>query len=464
MSLLSIGLENFKSVADEQRAAVSPLTFVYGRNASGKSTLFQALLLLRQSFLQSPAGPGVLVSRGADIDLGPARFLPNRSLRDLPTRFELEFRPNSDTSWAPGIGAERTRVRMEFLPRGDDPGLYQSSLEIQLGRGPALTFSRETVVGALEMFTADRPAISALRETFVGPATALPGVESAAEYLLGVEQIVFNPLGLLPGSIWDVRREPGASAGQADQPTVPGGPAVPAWNAFISRVASSLEALLKRICYLGPLRRSPSSFVVSADVPPAEVGAEGEHVVEMLAASEDLVADTNSWLVKLGVPYRLALEPLRTEADMASGLTALLLTDTRSEAVVDPRNVGFGISQLLPVVAQSLAGGEKVVCLEEPEVHIHPALQAALGDLFIGALRLNPNQQFLIETHSEHLMLRVRRRIRLGELDPASVSVLYVEPAQDGAARITRLRLDEDGEFVDEWPSGFFEERLEELF
>jgi predicted ATPase len=108
--------------------------------------------------------------------------------------------------------------------------------------------------------------------------------------------------------------------------------------------------------------------------------------------------------------------------------------------------------------------------IEQPELHIHPLLQANLGDLFIVA---SARRQFLIETHSEHLILRALRRIRetnAGELNdgdppftPDKLSVIYVEATADGTT-FKQLRVDEAGEFVDRWPHGFFEERAKELF
>ena len=103
-----------------------------------------------------------------------------------------------------------------------------------------------------------------------------------------------------------------------------------------------------------------------------------------------------------------------------------------------------------------------------------------MGDLFVNQIHGNNlgeqqsnNIIFLIETHSEHLILRMLRRIRethanelppgAPPLKPGDIAVYYVEPGEDGAS-IKYLRVDETGEFVDRWPKGFFEERAEELF
>jgi predicted ATPase len=112
-----------------------------------------------------------------------------------------------------------------------------------------------------------------------------------------------------------------------------------------------------------------------------------------------------------------------------------------------------------------------VICVEQPEIHLHPRLQAHLADFFIDTAcvshqdvenRWKGSNQWIIETHSEALMVRLQRRMREGVIAPADVSVLYVEPSVEGA-RVTQLELDERGTFLTEWPDGFFEETFEDL-
>ncbi|MBK8578097.1 MAG: AAA family ATPase, partial [Candidatus Accumulibacter sp.] len=129
---------------------------------------------------------------------------------------------------------------------------------------------------------------------------------------------------------------------------------------------------------------------------------------------------------------------------------------------LDPSDVGVGISQVLPIVVGAVAPGGSVLAIEQPELHIHPAMQVALGDLFIeGATKRG--MSFLIETHSEHLILRLMRRIREGSISPTQIGVVFVEPVQ-GGRRFVELGIDEEGDFIDEWPGGFFEESFREKF
>ena len=100
--------------------------------------------------------------------------------------------------------------------------------------------------------------------------------------------------------------------------------------------------------------------------------------------------------------------------------------------------------------------------MEQPEVHLHPRLQASVGDLFIDTVQQD-RAQLLVETHSEHLVLRILRRVREGKLDTADLSILYVDLHDDGAAFIRRLDVDTNGELVTGWPGNFFDERLDEV-
>jgi predicted ATPase len=154
-------------------------------------------------------------------------------------------------------------------------------------------------------------------------------------------------------------------------------------------------------------------------------------------------------------------------------LQDLVLIDKRTGTPVSHRDVGIGVSQVLPVLVAAYASRGKLLAVEQPEIHLHPALQAELGDVFLGAALGEGGNTLLIESHSEHLLLRIMRRMREtsdGELPegaaavrPEHVMVLFVEP--DGPTSIVReMPLNERGELVKAWPGGFFEEGLREVF
>lgn len=154
-------------------------------------------------------------------------------------------------------------------------------------------------------------------------------------------------------------------------------------------------------------------------------------------------------------------------------LQDLVLIDKRTGTPVSHRDVGIGVSQVLPVLVSAYASKGKLLAIEQPEIHLHPALQAELGDVFLDAALGGGGNTLLIETHSEHLLLRVMRRMRetsagklpagVPEVRPEHVMVLFVEP--DGPKSLVReMPLNELGELVKAWPGGFFEEGLREIF
>jgi hypothetical protein len=153
-------------------------------------------------------------------------------------------------------------------------------------------------------------------------------------------------------------------------------------------------------------------------------------------------------------------------------LARLFLIDATGREF-DFEEVGSGLGYVLPVLTVLFEDSDSIVIVQQPELHLHPALQSSLGDVFIEACH-RASRPILLETHSEHLLLRILKRIRQTHqewpLDPelrllaSDVSVLYFDPMANGVTRVIQLRVSEDGEFMDRWPKGFFAERDKELF
>lgn len=265
---------------------------------------------------------------------------------------------------------------------------------------------------------------------------------------------------------------------------------------------------LRAMTYIGPLREIPSRNYRPRLSPDESRWAQGLAAWDLLHTDStgSLLDEVNDWLSseeRLRTGYRLEKTEFK-EVPVPSGFhqlfqrgleeddladlhelyaslktrTEIALRDLARGIVVAPSDVGVGVSQMVPVVVSCLRHVHGMVAIEQPELHVHPAIQVGIGDLFIRAIQANglgfgSGKSLLVETHSEHIMLRLLRRIREAHEDelppgvtglkPNDLSVIYVEASDEGV-RFRALRVDEEGEFLDRWPRGFFEERAGELF
>lgn len=288
---------------------------------------------------------------------------------------------------------------------------------------------------------------------------------------------------------------------------------------LLSGLTKSIEAELQRIQYLGPLRSYPPRHLAFSEHDDINWYAGGGYAWDVVRRNANVRGKVNEWLrsnKKLSTNYELIIHDLSHVGDIEeifnsitediediesrytqenydsdlfgdiykkieetkkvefpkTSIQELVLKDLRTDTPVSHRDVGIGISQVLPVLVGAYASQNQIIAIEQPEIHLHPALQAELGDVFIeSALGMQKNS-FILETHSEHLILRFMRRIRetyqkkdtgLPPITPKDISVLYVEP--DGSRSIVReMPLNAMGELVKAWPGGFFEEGLREQF
>ena len=242
--------------------------------------------------------------------------------------------------------------------------------------------------------------------------------------------------------------------------------------AFLSDLELALEDRLNSLIYLGPVRSVPERLYTWAGGIPEDVGWTGGRTIEAILSSSDryynwqprqrrrsfetVVAE---WLkeMKLIQSFEVAaIAPDRDEYEVqvsVSGRDRVKLTD-----------VGFGVSQVLPVLVQCFyAAPNSTVLMEQPEIHLHPSVQASLADMFLSANSAREdgearNVQFVIESHSEHLLRRLQLRIAEGEIAESDVA-LYFCFQENGESRLERLEVDVFGD-VRNWPRDFFGDEL----
>ena len=201
------------------------------------------------------------------------------------------------------------------------------------------------------------------------------------------------------------------------------------------------------IYYVSPLRAHPKRYymldqsktTISLDT------LDGDAIAEVLKDNTDIKKSVNEWFAKFGL--KIDVRELREVIHH--------LKVSQNGLLLDITDVGFGISQVLPIIIQGfLSQDNSITIIEQPEIHLHPRMQAELGDLFIKIVEEN-NKQLVIETHSEYLLKRIRRRISEGVISPTDVSICLFHPkTKEKDSWVELLKIGEKGNF--EWPEDFY--------
>ena len=241
---------------------------------------------------------------------------------------------------------------------------------------------------------------------------------------------------------------------------------------FLGNFEREYEALMDSVFYLGPLREYPRREYHWAGSSPLDVGPRGERTVDaILAATRD--GETRSlgykmrrrsfgemianWLQKLGLIQDFQLE----EIARGTNLYQVVVKTTRDSAPTALTDVGFGVSQVLPaLVLLYYVPTGSIVLMEQPEIHLHPAVQAGLADVMLNVARAR-ELQIVVESHSEHLLRRLQRRVAEEEASSDDVRLYFVS-TEKGKARAEDLALNQWGE-VENWPQNFFGDELGEI-
>jgi regulator of extracellular matrix RemA (YlzA/DUF370 family) len=480
-------ISNFKAFRGEHQVPLAPLTLIFGSNSAGKSSLIQSLLLLKQTIESSDPEQPELVVRGALADLGSIPGIINR--HDLGKTLALGLTIDPPLR-RPGsiLGARPRRYTFSFRWDASSHTVRQTGANLGLGNADLLSYTRRRgpdiaktseEIGRREFpFRIGR---AEARATFVDwissvvgsrPGVFLPHGRRLQKDTIAATSLALLDIGSFAAAPWGImplypRLSLTKSRKAASSPNRDVMQAIEYyWRQAQNQFRGDLAAALDSLVYLGPLRLPLARFHLLSGVRRTSVGKEGEFLAEIVTRRGEVLANVNRWLERLKIPYALSATSMHEEGmGTAMGdVAVLVLTDRRNGLEVSPGDVGFGISQLLPIVTQTQIGRKNVICIEQPEIHVHPRLQSEIADLLVDATEGRHANQLIVETHSEHIMLRVQRLIRTGAVDPEQVAVLYVDTDDDGSASVVKLRLAKDGSFVDEWPQGFFEERFDEMF
>ncbi|MGC1376615.1 MAG: DUF3696 domain-containing protein [Anaerolineales bacterium] len=437
--LTKLWAKNFKSWENTGEIKLAPLTGLFGTNSSGKTSLLQLILMLKQT-VESSDRSRVLHTgdRNTYVDLG--------TFYDLIYRHQLPGHINFGLEW-------EDKDLSDFLPKD-----MAKTFRKEKG-GDLISFESE-VTGDTNSVEVEK-FIYRFREYQFG----MQKQGQAEKYDLtapGYE------LKRNRGKPWALPK-PIKSYGFPDQ--------VNAYYqnlGFLSDLVFAFEKIFENIYYLGPLREYPNRNYGWAGEQPQDVGSRGGNAIPALLASRKKGATISQgrgrghvkqyvdervaeWLKELNLIDSFRLHQIaensreyEVRVRRSPSSTEVLITD-----------VGFGVSQILPVLVLCYYAPEgSTLILEQPEIHLHPSVQAGLADVFIDIIQTR-NIQIILESHSEHLLRRLQRRVAEEKL-PANRAALYFTRSENGKSELNSLKLDDFGN-IQNWPPNFFGDEIGEL-
>lgn len=443
--LTKLRLKNFKAWKDTGPIRLAPLTVIFGANSAGKSSLGHLLLALKQTALSTDRKRALHLGDDATlIDLGT--FSDCLHGHDIENSLEFNLKWNLPKPLEvrdPLQSGKRylgTRMGLEVsLVAGKSEQPEVQSLKYYLANSDEIVLDAKYLRGEDRKFSLDSD-----RYRFV--------MERGRKWPLEEPEKFYRV------SDVSLARFQNAS--------------------FLTDLALATETMLGNLSYLGPLRKHPQrTYQWSGDTPEG-VGQMGEYTISAILAAQNEGRMLNrgprmsrhlfaefiaGWLKDLGVIHSFVVKPV---AEGRKEYEVLVKTHAKAPEV-KITDVGFGVSQILPVLVQAFyCPPNSTVWMEQPEIHLHPQVQAELADVFISAIRSRENGnernvQIIIESHSEHFLNRLQRRIAEGEIKPNDVAIYFCKRV-GSATELEPLEVDLYGD-IENWPENFFGDEMADL-
>ena len=403
--ITELSVQNFKSWKDTGKLQIAPLTGFFGANSSGKTSILQTLLMLKQTVERPPNWNGM-------IDFGDDGSLVNLgSFDDLIHGHSHAGPLGISVSWK-----FSKELNIEEI-NGMDSLSFDLSIYNQQNSVSALQFKYK--VGE-QNFTANWDG----RDCSIrGPGMAL------------VQEPLFRCYGI--NSVYATNRQ------------------------LFSPLQTHFENLFRSIRYLGPLREYPRRHYAWQGKHSPGVGQHGEDMVTALFSGRiqlrSLDEQIPKWLQRLDLINSYRLNPvLGSDRDYE-----FLVRKYKGGPEVRLTDVGFGVSQVLPVLVLCYYVPEgSILILEQPEAHLHPKVQSELADLLIEVVK-ERQLQIILESHSEHLLIRLMRRIAEEQISADDTAFYFCE-MNEGVSEIERLNVDDYGNITN-WPQNFFGDEMGDL-
>lgn len=441
--ITQLSFNNFKSWQRIEKMRFTPITGLFGTNSSGKTSVLQLLLMIKQTVEST--------DRLQVLDFGD-----DKSPANLGSFLETAFAHDTTASLEWALKWKMSAPLVVKKPEDKKHDLFSGD-EIGFNVAIADNEKKRLVVNQMAYSFSGRNFRMQRKQVGKGKNDYELSVEPSGDF--DFLRTRGRPYDLpAPVKCYGFPNEVNARFQNAG---------------FLADLQLEFERLFTGTKYLGPLREYPKRQYAWSGGEPVDMGPRGERVVEALLAAreantmvsrgykkrrESLEQRVATWLKDLNLVESFHVEPIAKEGGNIYRVKVRKSPNSPDVLITD---VGFGVSQILPAIVLCYYAPEgSIIILEQPEIHLHPAVQAGLADVFIDAVKTR-NIQIVFESHSEHLLKRLQRRIAEQTITPDTTALYFCE-AENGGSKLTPLDVNLYGEILN-WPKGFFGDQFGEM-
>jgi predicted ATPase len=451
-------IQNFKSWADTGEFRMAPLTGFFGTNSSGKTAILQFLLMLKQTVESSDRNR--ILHLGNDqysyVDLGTTYDISHRHRLPDQIKFSFECLPkyiNSSNLSLPAI-RQLNPLRYSYDAYGDKPFKFESVINIQEDQVNIGFFKYYFEVEELGW-----NHINVMKSITDNSDEVVYGITQNGDFFEILESPEEKEIYLSQKlNEFQLLKNYGVSEYQLTPTTFS------KKNIWLETLAKAYEDLFQNTYCLAPLREYPKRTYLWSGERPQDVGKRGELTVAALLASRKTDSEVEILVAKALEDLHLIHGFRLNRITPNRGDYEILVQKSPNSAEVLITDVGFGVSQVLPILVLCYyAPKGATLIFEQPEIHLHPSVQAGLTDIFIEVIKTR-NIQIIIESHSEHLLRRLQRRMA-EEKDGFTnddAALYFCKMNDQGDSELVTLDIDDYGNICN-YPEGFFGDEMGDL-
>lgn len=491
----NIKIKNLRSLKNVDSAPISPITILVGKNSIGKSTFARIFPLIKQSIEAKKKSP--ILWFGDYVDFGSLEQAVTRGEKDIFLSFDIEVRNEEEVRNIPYNGHYFygdflqlfiSRIKVDITLSSSFGSVYTKKLTLSiadicidivftdLNEVGSIYFNKEKVI-----LSGDEKVRVVSKQGNILPLVIYIDDHKNSKHFYGLIPPLVKEEELKPAAVkalhkyWLAGVDAIADALTKSRVKIPlhfkdkfdyarhiqRTQAINSIPFLINAADEVMSDYFSSVSYLKPLRATAQRYYRRQELSVHEIDSEGRNFPMFLdSLNSDSLQRFQRWLnSELNI---------RVEAKREGEQIMVMASNEDDNDYYNIADMGFGISQVLPIAAQLWMTNEKqkkssVVVIEQPELHLHPEYQSRLANVFSAFINLSRNSEqgnksLIIETHSPHIINRLGELIELKKLRPDDVTVLLFEPSSD-QSELTKIRVssfDEDG-MLKNWPFGFFE-------